>query len=101
MDAHRCATFASKSTCMPSAGSSTGIFWQYFFYLYLLFISTQVRDIRIEANKHAISGERPPVPLTSLKPEDGYRMDAIKSDFKSRFGYELDNRRLGEFTSVL
>jgi len=57
---------------------------------------TQVRATRIEAsNKLAISGERVAVPLTSLAPEGGFRMDAIKADFRSRFGYELDNKRLG------
>jgi len=54
-----------------------------------------VRALRIQASSNASPGKRPAVPLTSLVPEDGFRMDAIKSDFKTRFGYELDNKRLG------
>lgn len=35
-------------------------------------------------------------PLPKLRIEDGYRMDGMKADFKARFGYDLDNKRLGE-----
>ncbi len=30
-----------------------------------------------------------------VQPEEGYRLDAIKLDFRSHWGYELDNMRLG------
>ena len=57
----------------------------------------QIREARIEANKRTLAGATPlHVPLMSLKPEDGFRMDAVKSSFRLCFGYDLDNRRLGE-----
>jgi hypothetical protein len=40
-------------------------------------------------------------PKPQLQPSDGYRMDAIKPDFKIMYGYDLDNRLLGECITQL
>lgn len=60
----------------------------------VLILTAQLATARAEAAKGGSTLTVPPKP--QLQPSDGYRMDAIKPDFKIMYGYDLDNRLLGE-----
>ncbi len=64
-------------------------------------IESRLEHLCTSEAEHARSSNLPPGFQPQLNPEDGYRMDQVKSDFKGFYGYELENVRLGESARIV